>query len=79
MATIKIKPVEPVKPSVILELSGNEVEALRYVLLRVGGSPDTTRRKHTDAISRALTEAGIEIPSFARSEVVANGSIFFKE
>lgn len=39
-----------------LTLSLEELEAVGVVLARVGGSPDTTRRKHTQSVFDAMFE-----------------------
>lgn len=61
MAKATLKPIEPVKPNVLLELTHEEALVLRKVTGMIGGVPGTTRRKHTDAIQRALAAVGFEV------------------
>lgn len=60
---IPLGPV-PVPPPANIEITMTETEAetLLAVTNRIGGAPHNTRRKHTDALTRALKEAGISIP-----------------
>jgi len=44
---------------VTLKLSKDEAEALTAVLAKIGGDSHETPRKHTQAVSAALTEAGV--------------------
>lgn len=46
--------------SVQLDLSIEEAEVLVTILHRVGGNPETSKRKYTDSILSALTGRGIE-------------------
>lgn len=57
MATAqKTKTVEVEEPVITLTMSKDEAETLRDVLGRVGGNPNTTRRKHAFEVLVALTE-----------------------
>ena len=78
MATATLQEVKPVKPNVILTLTPEEAEALRRVLSRVGGEDRYTRRRHTNAISRALDSVGYEYQADVE-DVVATGSITFRQ
>lgn len=56
--------VKPVEPPVLIEITMSESEAVTLFAItqRVGGLPHNTRRKHTDALGRALQSAGIDLP-----------------
>lgn len=73
---IDVKHTKPVQPRIrllSLELSGDEAEALRTVLNKVGGDPDHSPRKHIDTLNTALNKAGVEPESLS-----ATGEIYFK-
>src|SRR5689334_7241520 len=55
--TIEVE--ERVPNGVNLTLTQEEAETLRYVTRRISGDPMFGPRKHTDAIGKALTAAGI--------------------
>lgn len=57
MASVTTKKSETVYE---LTLSEAEAETLRAVCDNVAGSPTESRRKHTDAINRALRLAGVD-------------------
>lgn len=66
---------------VVLELSHKEAQALAEALAAVGGAPEKSGRKHTDAISRALHGTGFYY-SWNRdlnSNPVTHGSVYFNE
>lgn len=44
---------------VTLKLSKDEAEALTAVLAKIGGDRHETPRRHTEAVSQALTKAGV--------------------
>lgn len=68
----------PSRPgSVLLELSKEEAETLQLVLYRVGGTPETTRRKHADAIIKALRHHAGVSPEHDTAHEISNGSINF--
>lgn len=48
----------------VVTLSKDEAESLRFVCNNVAGCPEKSRRKHTDAINRALRLAGVVAPCF---------------
>jgi len=48
----------PTEPEIQLTLTKAEAETLRAVCNRVGGDPSTSRRRHVDAISTALSNIG---------------------
>jgi len=50
---------ERVPNGVNLTLTQEEAETLRYITRRISGDPIYGPRRHTDAIGKALTEAGI--------------------
>lgn len=65
--------VEPARPAVYREevtltLSKDEAETLRALLDHVGGSHSRSRRKHTSAISGALSRAGVILPYYELHE-----------
>lgn len=49
-------------PTVTLVLSADEAETLAAIAYRTAGSPDTSPRKHVDAVGDALREAGVRQP-----------------
>jgi len=49
-------------PRVMLDLSVEEARTLRDVLNHVGGDPNGTRRRHADAINRALGAVNVTPP-----------------
>lgn len=63
--------------TVIVTLSEKEAEVLYFVLRLIGGSNETPR-KHTNEISEALYEAGIEQKEYQLDSGVAN-RIYFAE
>lgn len=63
--------VEPAK--VVLELTPDQAKTLVFLSRRVGGDPETTRRRHIDEISLAIREAGIE----SNEATPGTGSIYF--
>lgn len=58
MAKATLLPVVPVKRSVQLELSPEEAQTLADITGKIGGSPEHSRRKYTDAIYQALDAVG---------------------
>ena len=44
----------------VLTLSEEEARTLRVILSAVGGVPDATPRKYSNAVNRALADAGVE-------------------
>ena len=66
-----------VTPTIRLELTQDEAEALEVVLNHVGGTPSTTRRGVIDNISTALLAAGIEDTSGGPDGVSGGGGIIF--
>lgn len=68
-----------VKPTITMELTIEEAQALTDVLASVGGNPLASRRRHTDAVYEALTDAGFRHwASFAGIRDFT-GSVSFKE
>lgn len=65
-------------PTIRLELTQAEAEALEVVLNHVGGSPTGSRRGLMDNISDALIGAGIEDTSGEDDGVTGSG-VFFHE
>lgn len=58
---VKVSGVEYGKEEMVrLVLSVEEAEALRAVLMRIGGDGETTRRGLTSAVNTALHEAGVK-------------------
>lgn len=47
---------------VSLTLTVDEAEALCAICGRVGGSPDTTRRRLVDRVDQKLSDLGVEVP-----------------
>lgn len=74
MATAENVNVDVVKtvkePAVRLTLTKDEASALKSVLGLIAGDPLTTSRKHTQAISRALENAGVKRDSAGTSGVI---------
>lgn len=60
MASAVREPVEPIEHRVVLTLTEEEATALRDVTRAIGGPPQTSRRAHTEAISDALVDAGVQ-------------------
>ena len=56
MATAKFVPSVPLKPSVILELSFEEAQAVCLILGKITGLTETTPRKYTDEVYWALDD-----------------------
>lgn len=48
----------PTEVPTVLILDDAEAKTLHRILCRVGGCPDTSRRKYADSILHALEEAG---------------------
>lgn len=63
-------------PTIRLELTQAEAEALEVVLNHVGGTPETTRRGLMDNIRDALIGAGIEDTSDEDDGVTGDGVVF---
>lgn len=57
----KLIPVPPAQQpfEVMLTLNEQEAQTLADILAKVGGVPETTRRRHASAIAGALEEAGV--------------------
>jgi hypothetical protein len=72
-------PVKKPEDTVTLTMPRSRAEALRAILLHVGGDPRTTRRGLTDEISDALASLGISgaDPDIARTRCGTNQSIYF--
>ena len=68
--TITTPPVERI---VTVEMSEAEAETLRILCEHTGGAPNHSRRKHTDALNKALYDADIQY----RGDQVT-GSTYFK-
>ena len=51
-----VPPTQPVVESLQLELTGDEACMLLDLMNQIGGSPYDSRRRHCDAIRRALEE-----------------------
>lgn len=58
MAVAEVETVKVVTVGYVLRLSEEEVDAMIAVFARIGGSPDNSPRKHTDAVKDALQLAG---------------------
>ena len=71
------------QPYVRLTMSMDEAKALRAVLNRIGGNPEKSRRGLTEAISRALAEAGVKYQLGDGADLhgynCSYGSMFFKD
>ena len=59
MATAE-KKIAPVKYNVVLTLDQNEAETLLFITGKVGGSPETSRRRFVDEIRAALQKADVK-------------------
>lgn len=61
-ATLTTTPIEVTvtrhEGTVTLVLTKDEAKTLRAVTSKIGGEPDTSRRKHMNAIARALIKVG---------------------
>jgi hypothetical protein len=67
------KPIEFVKNvDIVLTLSLREAETLRDICSRIGGDPNTSRRRLTDSIGRALSSAGVDY-TFAPGDLEPRG------
>lgn len=72
---------------VTLALTLSEAETLCVLCRSVGGSPDNSRRKHTDNVIKALSDVGVSVPHIeGRSNpkieslgLNASGSVSFPE
>lgn len=62
--------------TVTLELSQAEAETLAAILVKIGGTPKTTRRKHAQAVLSALTELGV---SASNNDLPLDSTLWFKE
>lgn len=71
-----VEKVESV-PVVKLTLTVDEAETLCEIMRRIGGDSETTRREHTDAISIALSAAGVRLPSPRPRVSKTSRSIYF--
>ena len=58
-AAINLLKEGPPKPNVTLELTSEEANTLREVVAHIGGCPDKSRRRYTEAIGRKLDDKGI--------------------
>jgi len=65
--------------NITLELSYEEARVLLYVCNNIGGHPDDTARKHTDAIRSALRSAGVDTPNAALEPQHTGDFQFIKE
>lgn len=63
----------------VLHLTKNEAETLCCVLRKIGGSPDTTRRGHTDAVYQALRKIGYDKPYNSQKGFEMSGSMTFPD
>lgn len=70
--TITTPPVEKI---VTVEMSEAEAQTLRIICGHIGGDPNNSRRKHIDALYRALSHAGI----LCDYDSYPTGSIYFKD
>lgn len=61
--------------SVTLTMSAEEAETLADILRYIGGSFETSRRKHADAISRALKKA--KVRATAGEDIQEKSAIYF--
>ena len=73
----KAKAKEPVRPSVILELTPEEAEALVRITYRVGGTPESTRRGKIDANREALESVGYNPHEYFDEAEALNGHLTF--
>lgn len=53
---------EVVTTTFVLELSKDEAETLKIILMNIGGSKTKSRRRFSKKISQALDEAGCTLP-----------------
>lgn len=69
--------------SVTLELDADELTYLCTVLMRTGGDPQKSLRRHADSIIAALAAQGIEIVAYEREQEIneryGRASIYFKD
>lgn len=68
--------VIPAQVTLTMDLA--EAMTLRYILRRVGGSPDKSARKHADAIREALGTAGVYVSDDDKTRA-AIGAIRFED
>lgn len=61
----------------LLKMTQEEIEFLRAVIQRVAGDPDSSPRKYSDAISRALDDVRVIVHNAA--DKLASGSIRFDD
>lgn len=62
-----------------LTLTEAEAQTLAVVMAMVGGDPDTTPRKHANAIANALYESGIFYRNTPQYPKYNGGSVIFGE
>jgi len=65
------------RPDVQLTLSPEEADTLYAIMQSIGGNPQTSRRKHADAINKALKSVGGL--SQSTSDILRNNAIYFME
>lgn len=70
--------IPPVECLIQVEMTEREAETLRIVCAKVGSDPEKSRRKDTDALDKALREAGVSRLSFANINC-HSGNIFFND
>ena len=75
MAKAKAKVVE--RPSVILELTPEEAEALVRIAYRIGGMPATTMRGKIDSIREALESVGYRAHEYDDERTALTGNLIF--
>lgn len=76
-ATKALLPVVEQPYSVVMTLSKEEAETLLAVLMRVGGVAETTRRKYSDSMLKAIREAGVSNSVLWDDISLSNRSIWF--
>lgn len=77
MADCKKREKTTVETRYLLDLSEDEALALLAVVNRVGGMPDVSRRRHTNAVGVALADAGVRYTYGEASDL--RGSVSFDD
>lgn len=73
---IEVTKLETV-PAVELVLTEDEAHTLAFILAKIGGDPTRSRRKHCDAISKALERAQIFWHKGQGRDLHVGGQIYF--
>jgi len=66
----------PTPDTIVIHMSVVEARTLKQICQHVGGDPNASPRKHTDALNRALSDAGVYN---AQHTIMGRCEIFFDD